>query len=105
LLSSEDNSGRRGDIGWDENDDNVERTKAVLVTLTKEFSKPEYGKSNVFTLTKPIRPLLKLLFERAAQVVAGIQPLNEPAGFKGAHMLDTVKEFYKGSAIVKYLHF
>ncbi|PLW14722.1 hypothetical protein PCASD_18765 [Puccinia coronata f. sp. avenae] len=67
-----DNSGRRGDIGWDENDDNVERTKAVLVTLTKEFSKPEY-----------------------AQVVAGIQPLNEPAGFKGAHMLDTVKEFYK----------
>jgi len=75
-----DNSGKRGDIGWDENPDYVERTKAVLVKLTNKFSKPEY-----------------------AQVVAGIQPLNEPAGFKGKHMVKTVKQFYKdGYDIVRH---
>jgi len=75
-----DNSGRRDQISWDEHEDYVERTKAVLVKLTNKFSKPEY-----------------------AQVVAGIQALNEPAGFKGDHMVKTIKEFYKdGYDIVRH---
>ncbi|KAH9458603.1 hypothetical protein Pst134EB_010901 [Puccinia striiformis f. sp. tritici] len=69
-----DNSGKRGAIGWDEDQGNVERTKAALAKLTHEFSKPQY-----------------------AQVVVGIQALNEPAGFKNEHMVNTIKDFYKDS--------
>ncbi|WAQ84750.1 hypothetical protein PtA15_5A323 [Puccinia triticina] len=75
-----DNSGKRGDISWDDDQGNVDRTKAALVQLTKEFSKPQY-----------------------AQVVVGIQALNEPAGFKNQHMVDTINEFYKdGYDIVRH---
>ncbi|KAI9612087.1 hypothetical protein H4Q26_008178 [Puccinia striiformis f. sp. tritici PST-130] len=31
------------------------------------------------------------------QVVVGIQALNEPAGFKNEHMVNTIKDFYKDS--------
>lgn len=69
-----DNSGRRGDITWDDDESNVGRAKDTLSKLTKEFSQPQY-----------------------ADVVAGIEALNEPAGFKGGHMVNTLKKFYKDS--------
>lgn len=75
-----DNSGRRGSIHWhdDESGDNVKRTKKVLQTMIDDFAK-------------------------WSDTVTAIELLNEPAGFIGQKMVDTVKQYYyDGYGQVRY---
>jgi glucan 1,3-beta-glucosidase len=68
------NSGRRGTANWQNDDENVNRTKAALQTLLDDFYVPEYY-----------------------DTVTSIELLNEPAGFLGGKMMDVVKQFYYDS--------
>lgn len=75
-----DNSGRRGSVNWHKDKQNVDRTRKVLQKITEDFDKPEF-----------------------AGVVTSIELLNEPAGFVGQDMVNTVKQFYyDGYGQVRY---
>ncbi|KAI5477223.1 hypothetical protein MNV49_006596 [Pseudohyphozyma bogoriensis] len=74
-----DNSGRRGQILWHTSQTNVNRTLAVIQTLSAELSKPQY-----------------------VGVVTAIQLLNEPAGFHSPDIVSVYKKFaYDGYGIVR----
>lgn len=64
-------SGERGKAEWQNDEENVKRTRAVLQTLLEDFYTPEYY-----------------------DTVTSIELLNEPAGFVGGNMMDIVKQFY-----------
>lgn len=77
-----DNSGRRGSIHWhdDGTGENVNRTRAVLQTIINDFGDVKYS-----------------------DTVTAIELLNEPAGFIGQRMVDTVKQYYyDGYGQVRY---
>lgn len=64
-------SGRRGTAEWQNDEENVKRTRAVLQTLLEDFYVPEFY-----------------------DTVTSIELLNEPAGFVGGKMMDVVKQYY-----------
>lgn len=73
-----DNSGRRGSVNWHNDEENVKRTRAVLQTIIDDFAK-------------------------YSDTVTAIELLNEPAGFVGQKMVDTVKQYYyDGYGQVRY---
>jgi glucan 1,3-beta-glucosidase len=75
-----DNSGRRGSVNWQNDEENVKRTRAVLQTIVNTFAISAY-----------------------ADTVTAIELLNEPAGFVGQKMVDTVKQYYyDGYGEVRY---
>ncbi|KAL8280667.1 hypothetical protein RQP46_006990 [Phenoliferia psychrophenolica] len=75
-----DNSGRRGNIGWHTQQSNVQRTKAVLQTLSAEFEKATYN-----------------------GVVTALQYLNEPAGFYSPDVVKVYKNaLYDAYGVVHY---
>lgn len=80
MLTSIASSGRRGNVLWHTDKANVDRTKEALQVLLDDFYQPEYE-----------------------GVVTSIELLNEPAGFVGGNMMQTVKQFYyDGYGQVRY---
>ncbi|KAF9507649.1 glycoside hydrolase family 5 protein [Hydnum rufescens UP504] len=69
-----DNSGHRGPANWANDPNNIARTKAVITTLTQEFSKSQYSNS-----------------------VTAISLINEPAPFKSQNILQAARQLYLDS--------
>ncbi|KAI0299819.1 exo-beta-1,3-glucanase [Russula brevipes] len=68
-----DNSGHRISFpGWQSSQSNIDRTNAILKRIASEFG-PQYD------------------------TVAAIQPMNEPAGFKGQAVLTAVRQYWLDS--------
>lgn len=68
-----DNSGHKVSFPqWQSNQTNIDRTNAVIRTIAYQF-------------------------QHNSQVVSGIAPLNEPAGFYGQQMLDVTRQYWYDS--------
>ncbi|KAF8317388.1 exo-beta-1,3-glucanase [Clavulina sp. PMI_390] len=69
-----DNSGHRGTPTWQTSSSYITRTNNIIKTLSAEFSQSSY-----------------------ADVVVGIAPMNEPAGYYSSQLLSAAKQFWYDS--------